>query len=126
MRGLELHQNLLAAGATFVCETVTAPTYRLWSIADRHPAMQRVAADGAAIAVEVWAVPGARLATLLCQEPTGLCIGKVRLANGEEVLGVLGEAILCAGQRDITRWGGWRAYINHAQSPARGPVLDSP
>ena len=63
MRGLELDGNLLAVGARFVREAWTAPTYRLWSINDRHPAMLRSAAGGAAIAVEVWAVPAAGLAT---------------------------------------------------------------
>jgi hypothetical protein len=45
------------------------------------------------------------------REPPGLCIGKVQLADGEETLGVLGEPALCEGQREITRYGGWRAYI---------------
>jgi len=111
MRGLELNANLLGVGATFVCETQTAPCYRLWSIANRHPAMLRVATGGAAIAVEVWAVPSAHLGTILFQEPPGLCIGKVRLHSGEEVLGVLGESVLCAGHKEITHWGGWRSYL---------------
>jgi hypothetical protein len=67
-----------------VREVRTAPSYRLWSIEDRHPAMVRVAAGGAAIAVEVWEVPAAGLATILLQEPPGRCIGKVLLADGEE------------------------------------------
>jgi len=111
MRGLELNGNLLATGATFVRETRTAPGYRLWSIADRHPAMVRVAAGGAAIAVEVWSVPAAGLAEILLKEPPGLAIGKVRLEDGSEVLGVLGEPILCEGHREITAHGGWRAYL---------------
>jgi len=111
MRGLELNGNLLAAGATFVREARTAPVYRLWSIADRHPAMVRVAAGGAAIAVEVWSVPAAGLAGILLAEPPGLAIGKVRLEDGSEVLGVLGEPILCEGHREITAHGGWRAYL---------------
>jgi gamma-glutamylcyclotransferase (GGCT)/AIG2-like uncharacterized protein YtfP len=111
MRGLELNGNLLAVGATFVRETRTAPSYRLWSIGDRHPAMVRVTAGGASVAVEVWSVPAAGLATILMQEPPGLSIGKVRLEDGEEVLGVLGEPALCEGQREITSCGGWRAYM---------------
>jgi len=111
MRGLELNGNLLDVGAIFVREAATAPTYRLWSIDDRHPAMLRVASGGTAVAVEVWAVPPEGLARVLLQEPPGLCIGKVRLADGEEVLGVLGEPILCQGQREITSYGGWRAYL---------------
>src|SRR5262245_63068367 len=99
MRGLELNNNLLAAGARFVRETRTAPVYRLWSIGDRHPAMLRVASGGAAIAVEVWSVPDAGLAGILRQEPPGLCIGKVQLEDGSEVLGVLGEPILCEDRK---------------------------
>lgn len=111
MRGLELNGNLLAVAATFVRETATEPAYRLWSIGDIHPAMVRVSLGGAAIAVEVWAVPPAGLGALLWQEPPGLSIGKVRLVDGEIVLGILGEPILCEGQRDITQWGGWREYV---------------
>jgi hypothetical protein len=111
MRGLALNPNLLAAGATFVRETFTAAIYRLWSIGDRHPAMIRVGAGGAAIAVEVWSVPAEGFAAILLNEPAGLCIGKVALADGSEVLGVLGEPIICEGQKEITATGGWRSYI---------------
>lgn len=111
MRGLELNRNLLAAEAEFVCETHTASSYRLWSIGDRHPAMIRVSAGGAAIAVEVWAVPPVGLASILLGEPPGLCIGKVRLADGQEAFGVVAESALCEGQREITEFGGWRAYL---------------
>jgi gamma-glutamylcyclotransferase (GGCT)/AIG2-like uncharacterized protein YtfP len=110
MRGLELNPNLLAVGATFIRETQTESAYRLWSINDRHPAMVRVKTGGIAVAVEVWAVPPAGLAALLLKEPPGLSIGKVKLADGSEVLGVLGEPVLCDGQKEITSFGGWRAY----------------
>ena len=111
MRGLELNGNLLKAGARFLREDATAPEYRLWSIADRHPAMVRVRSGGAAVAVEVWQVPAAGLAQILLAEPAGLCIGKVRLADGSETLGVIGEPTLCEGQREITSYGGWRTYM---------------
>jgi len=111
MRGLELNPNLIAAGAEFVRETTTTPVYRLWSIGDRHPAMMRSESGGASIAVEIWSVPAQGLASILQNEPAGLCIGKVRLADGSEVLGVLGEPILCDGQFEITSYGGWRSYI---------------
>ena len=118
MRGLALNGNLVEAGATFVREARTAPVYRLWSIADRHPAMIRVGGGGAAIVVEVWSVPPAGLATILLKEPPGLCIGKVRLDDGSETLGVLGEPALCEGMREITEYGGWRPYVD-ALSPRR-------
>jgi hypothetical protein len=72
MWGLELNGNLLNVGATFVREAKTEPAYRLWSIDDRHPAMLRVTTGGSAIALEVWRVPVAGLATILLQEHRGI------------------------------------------------------
>jgi len=120
MRGLELNANMTGAGATFVREATTAPAYRLWSINDRHPAMIRVASGGVPVAVEVWAVPAEGLAKILLQEPPGLCIGKVKLSDGEEVLGVLGEPLLCEGQHEITQHGGWRAYAASRKGTKEG------
>ncbi|MEO1146253.1 MAG: glutamyl-tRNA amidotransferase [Cyanobacteria bacterium J06638_22] len=114
MRGLKLNDNLLNAGAQFVREATTETCYRLWSIGDRHPAMLKVKEGGRAIALEVWDVPPDGLVQILLQEPPGLCIGRVRLADGEEVLGVLGEPFLCEGEREITEYGGWRAYCDKA------------
>jgi gamma-glutamylcyclotransferase (GGCT)/AIG2-like uncharacterized protein YtfP len=123
MRGLELNGNMVRAGGTFVHETTTAPSYRLWSIDDRHPAMIRVASGGRPIAVEVWAVPPEGLVEILLREPPGLCVGTVRLADGEKVLGVLGEPFLVEGQREITGHGGWRAYLAaRTQGAPRGPA----
>jgi hypothetical protein len=73
--------------------------------------MLRVAAKGVAVAVEVWDVPPAGLGEILVKEPAGLCIGKVTLEDGTETLGVLGEPALVEGEREITSYGGWRAYI---------------
>lgn len=110
MRGLELNPNMLEVGAEFVREAQTEPSYRLYSINDKHPAMIRVSRGGVAVAVEVWAVPPAGLASILQKEPPGLSIGKVKLMDCSIVLGVLGEPILCDNQREITKFGGWRTY----------------
>jgi len=68
--------------------------------------------------VEVWEVPVDGLCKILLLEPPGLCVGKVFLQppdsndkDVEEVLGVLGENILCERMREISEYGGWRAYI---------------
>ena len=111
MRGLELNPNLVRAGATFVREDHTDACYRIWSIDDRHPAMMRTPGEGASVAVEVWEVPVAGLVSILLAEPPGLAIGKVVLRDGSIVLGVLGEPFLCKGKREITQYGGWRAYV---------------
>jgi gamma-glutamylcyclotransferase (GGCT)/AIG2-like uncharacterized protein YtfP len=112
MRGLELNPNLLNAGATFIEETTTEPAYRLWSIGDRHPGMVRVRDGGVAVMLEVWSVPCEGIAAILLEEPPGLSIGKVKLADGREVLGVLAEPALCEGESEISSFGGWRPYLS--------------
>ncbi|HKP55317.1 MAG TPA: carbamate kinase [Polyangiales bacterium] len=112
MRGLKLNPNMIEAGATFLREATTEPVYRLWTVDDDHPAMIRVTdGSGAAIQVEVWSVPDAGLAQILLREPLGLSIGKAKLADGTDVLAVLGEPALVEGQTEITSYGGWRSYM---------------
>ena len=110
MRDLSLNPNMLNVGSTFERETKTESSYRIWSIDDSYPAMIRVKEGGTAVALEVWNVPLAGLGTILSQEPPGLAIGKVTLHDGEEVLGVIGEPLTVEGKREITQYGGWRAY----------------
>ncbi len=113
MRGFADNKNLLLVNATFVREARTEPVYRFFSIGDRHPAMLRVKEGGVSIAVEIWAIPVEGFATVLQLEPPGLCIGKVRLEDGQEVLGVLGESILCEDHKEITEYGSWRDYTGN-------------
>jgi allophanate hydrolase len=68
-------------------------------------------ATGAAIAVEVWALPRGAFGAFLDGVPAPLCIGTVRLEDGSAVKGFLCEPAGLAGARDITHLGGWRAYL---------------
>ncbi len=111
MRGLELNHNLLELGAEFVEETLTAPLYRLWSINDQYPAMQR-SSIGEQISLEIWIVNASNIGELLNREPAGLSVGKILLADNREILGILGESYLCEGKQEITHFGGWRNYTN--------------
>ncbi|HED1256693.1 TPA: glutamyl-tRNA amidotransferase [Citrobacter amalonaticus] len=113
MRGLELNKNMLKAGGVFVREDRTDAHYRLWSIHDRHPGMIRVKEGGTHVELEIWSLPLASFADLLVSEPAGLAIGKVKLEDGSEVLGVLAENWLTEGQREITKLGSWRKYTGH-------------
>lgn len=113
MRGLELNKNMQKAGGVFVREDRTDAHYRLWSIQDRHPGMIRVTTGGTKVELEIWELPLASFADLLMSEPAGLSIGKVKLEDGSEVLGVLAENWLTEGQREITELGSWRKYTGH-------------
>lgn len=114
MRGLELEKNLLAVNAVFLKEAKTQKSYRLWSINDKNPAMIRVSPEekhAVSVHVEIWEVPYEGLAKVLEKEPEGLSIGKVKLEDGEVVLGVIGEPELVKGMKEISEYGGWRNYM---------------
>jgi len=110
MRGLALCPNLLEVGAAFDRDARTEAAYKLWTIDDCYPGMIKVKESGVAVAVEIWDVPLAGLGVVLSKEPPGLAIGKVKLEDGEEVLGVIAEPLTVEGKKEITEYGGWRAY----------------
>ena len=115
MRGEELHGNL--RGARFIGGRRTAPRYRLYSVADRHPAMQETDEDGVSVAGELYCVPLAVLARVLRDEPPGLGLGVVRLDDGSHTLGVV--RVAGGGRlevRDISEFGGWREYRRTAMA----------
>jgi allophanate hydrolase len=109
-----LNGELRAAGATFVRATATTADYRFYALPGgppARPALLRVAPGaGAAIALEVWALPTAGFGALVAAIPPPLGIGTVRLADGTAVKGFLVEAEGVRGAEDITAFGGWRAY----------------
>jgi nicotinamidase-related amidase/gamma-glutamylcyclotransferase (GGCT)/AIG2-like uncharacterized protein YtfP len=120
MRGLALHGNL--AGAEFLGEARTAPVYRLYSIADRHPGMFEVTEGGVAVAGEVYRVPDEVWRRVEAGEPPNLYCGPVRLEDGREVPGILYPRELAeARHRDISEFGDWRAYMA-ARQQGGGPV----
>jgi gamma-glutamylcyclotransferase (GGCT)/AIG2-like uncharacterized protein YtfP len=110
MRGLALHKNL--AGAEFLGEAQTAPVYRLYSIADRHPGMFEVPEGGVSVAGELYRVTEDIWRSVEAGEPPGLYRGLVVLEDGRRVEGILYPRELAEGRhRDISACGGWRAYL---------------
>jgi len=50
--------------------------------------------------------------------PAPLTIGTITLADGRKVKGFLVEAAATAGARDISSFGGWRAFLSREIIPA--------
>ena len=71
----------------------------------------QVAEHGACIEVEVYRVNDAGLGRLLAGIAAPLGLGRLRLADGSEVIGFLCEAIAVFGLDDLTACGGWRHAI---------------
>jgi allophanate hydrolase len=70
-----------------------------------------VDSGGAAIDVEVWAVPADRFGSFVAGIPAPLGIGRVRLEGGSEVPGFLCESIAITNATDITDLASWRHYL---------------
>ena len=114
LSGLPLNGQLLERGATLLEATTTAPRYRLHALPGTvppKPGLVRDETQGHAIAVEVWAMPQHAVGSFLALIPAPLGLGSVELADGRVVHGFLCEAHALAQAPDVSRFGGWRAYL---------------
>ncbi len=122
LSGMPLNGELAALGARFLQKTATAPDYRLFALAGTAPAkpgLLRVAAGhGSAIEVETWALSAKAFGRFVAAVPPPMSIGTLQLADGSGVKGFLVEAEAVAGARDISRFGGWRAFLAESRVEA--------
>ncbi|MEV4031871.1 allophanate hydrolase [Streptomyces umbrinus] len=114
LSGQPLNSQLLSLGARLERTTRTAPVYRLHALSTEppKPGLVHVGEGGAAIEAEVWRLPAEGLGRLLAALPRPMALGRVELADGDEAPGFLCEPGALDGARDITEYGGWRAYLN--------------
>jgi allophanate hydrolase len=121
MSGLALNHELRAHGARLIETATTSRDYRLFALsatAPARPGLLRVdASEGASIELEIWSLAPESFGRFVAAVPPPLSIGTVRLADGREVKGFLVEAEATRGTRDISAYGGWRAFV------ARSPTL---
>lgn len=120
LSGLPLNPQLLQRGAVLLRATRTAPKYRFYALAGGppfRPGLIRVDDDGAAIEVEVWAMPTRHWGSFVAGIPAPLAIGSVELEDGTWAKGFVCEAIGVSGARDITQFGSWRSFLQ-AQNQA--------
>ena len=113
LKDMPLHWQLTSREATFVGAFETAPTYRLYAMADSVPPKPALvhSQDGAPIKVEVYELDVAAFGSFVVEVPAPLAIGTVTLADGTSVKGFVSEPRALTGAEDITHLGGWRAYI---------------
>jgi len=115
LSGMPLNGELRAAGARLIERTATAPHYRLYSLAGTRPPkpglLRMKNGAGAAIEVEVWALSESAFGRFVAAVPRPLSIGTLELNGGHSVKGFLVEAEAVAGARDISSFGGWRAFM---------------
>jgi allophanate hydrolase len=115
LSGQPLNHQLTERGATLVEATRTTPRYRLHALdtTPPKPGLVRVGPDepGHEIEVEVWELTAEAFGTFVDEIPAPLGIGRIGLADGSEVAGFICEPYALDSAPDISRHGGWRAYL---------------
>jgi allophanate hydrolase len=114
LSGMPLNHELVSSGGRFLEVTQTALDYRLFALDTQppKPGLLRVASGrGASVALEIWALPAEGFGRFVAAIPPPLGIGTLTLSDGRAVKGFLVEANATQGARDISQFGGWRAYV---------------
>ncbi|PDT49099.1 MULTISPECIES: allophanate hydrolase [Sinorhizobium] len=115
LSGMPLNGQLRDLGARFSRRALTAKCYRLYALSGTEPAKPGLVrcqeSGGALIEVEVWKLGAEAFGRFVAAVPSPLAIGTVQLADGTACKGFLVEPAGLAGAADISRYGGWRAYI---------------
>jgi allophanate hydrolase len=114
LAGMPLHWQLTSRDAQLAASTRTAAAYRLYAMADAtppKPALIHVGEGGGAIELEVYELTVEAFGSLVAEVPPPLAIGTVTLEDGSQVKGFVAEPRAIDGAEDVTKHGGWRAYI---------------
>jgi allophanate hydrolase len=113
LSGQPLNHQLTDAAAFLIETTFTSPNYRLYALRNTNPPKPGLvrSKEGAAIELEVWAVPEANFGGFVAAVPQPLAIGACTLAGGRTVKSFLCEAAAIEGADEITHLGGWRKYV---------------
>ncbi|WP_085933944.1 allophanate hydrolase [Enhydrobacter aerosaccus] len=114
MSGLPFNNQIVDLKGRLEAVAKTAPLYKLYALPGDpplRPGMVRVSDGGAEIELEIWSLPAANFGAFARTISAPLGIGSITLADGRTVQGFLCEAYAAAQARDITSFGGWRAYL---------------
>jgi allophanate hydrolase len=118
MRGQPLNHELTSRGGRFLGPSSTSSEYRLYRLDTDppKPGVVRVARGGVSVEGELWCLPPAALGTLLAGVPRPMALGEVRLSDGSRVVGFLCEPVAVTEAEDVTRYAGWRAYLDSLET----------
>lgn len=116
LTGLPLNRELAELGATFIRGAETTPDYRLFALGGTVPPkpglLRTQKGAGTAIKTEIWALEPAAFGKFVANIPGPLGIGTLQFSDGSQAKGFLVEAVATEGARDISEFGGWRAYLS--------------
>jgi allophanate hydrolase len=115
LTGQPLNHQLTTAGAFLIEACQTSPNYRLFALSGTvppKPGLVFTPEEGAAIDVEVWAVPENTFGRFVVAVPPPLAIGTCTLYSGRKVKSFVCEPWALNEATEITHLGGWKQYLS--------------
>ena len=114
LSGMPLNHELTSRGGRLIRRCRTAPCYQLYALAKTTPTKPGLVRSfdqhGTGIEGEVWSLDAAGFGNFVAAIPSPLGIAKIVLEDGVQVSGFVCEPCGLAGAKDITAYGGWRAF----------------
>ncbi|HVU37329.1 MAG TPA: allophanate hydrolase [Opitutales bacterium] len=113
LSGMPLNGQLTERGAVLAEQTTTSADYQFYALPGTVPPKPGLVKTGrgAPIMVELWDMPVEAFGSFVALIPSPLGIGTLTLADGRQVKGFICEPWATAGAREITSFGGWRAFM---------------
>jgi allophanate hydrolase len=113
LSGQPLNWQLTDRHARLIGAARTAPRYQLYALPGTtppKPGLVQSAEGGAAIELEVWEMSVEAFGSFVAAIPPPLGIGTIALEDGRQVKGFLCEEVALRDARNISHFGGWRAF----------------
>jgi allophanate hydrolase len=115
LTGQPMNFQLTQRGARLLKTARTAAEYKLYALDGTVPPKPGVVLtpgfSGPGIEVEIWALSSEAFGSFVSEVPQPMTIGTATLSDGSKVKSFLCEPFALDNARDITRFGGWRAYL---------------
>lgn len=116
LSGQPLNHQLITLGGKLVRTCRTASRYKMFLIEDakgKKPGLAQLPHNGKgnAYEIEVWSLPIEHVGTLLSSIPAPLGLGTVVLEDETTVKGFICEPRVVDEGKDISRFAGWREFL---------------
>lgn len=116
LAGMPLHPELEALGARFLGSAKTAPCYRMYELEEggARPALLRTGKGGVSCYVELYELETDSFAEFVAGIRPPLGLGTLELADGRQVPGFIGEAVIAEYAPDISGLSevvDWRVHV---------------
>jgi allophanate hydrolase len=115
LSGMPLNWQLKERGAWREQVVQSCASYRLYALPKTQPPkpgmLRVVSGEGSAIEMEVWRMPVEYFGSFVALIAAPLGIGSIELDDGSFVQGFVCEQWAVEGALDVSRFGGWKAYV---------------